>query len=504
MEAFATLNHAVRSPRGVSYDPGLPTAAVILDDFSYQCFDGALNQYRLVPKNATLDVEIIRPDFLLVESAWNGNNGVWRYMVTSSSRPKPPLVRLIERCRQLDIPTVFWNKEDPPHYSQFISTAKYFDYVFTTDADMIPRYHDDIPGAHVDLLRFAASRRIHTPERVTDYRDRDVAFGGQYFRHKFLERRKQMDTLFPIAAQYDFAIYSRALGGDPNYQFPSRYQKYVEGSLPYEQMVEQYRRFKVFLNVNSVTRSKTMCARRVYELSASKTITIGTASEAIRSVYPSDEVLLSDSADVLQEYFANAIGNPAYRREVTQNAWRRTLASHTYHHRVQQIVATISETSASVREYLIWVDVSHLSDDVIRRTINELGNQDDSHIAGLSFVIFEAGARVRTASLLRECAAKYPNIRVAHEQPQHVDYVLHPAPAVSMGRFYVTDMILALEQSGASYVSCATGADDTESMVEGAPPSHTSWLRRYVSNGPESYSTPSTYLTDTPEAIFAS
>ena len=43
------------------------------------------------------------------------------------------------------------------------------------------------------------------------------------------------------------------------------------GELPYDQMLAAYKMYKVFLNVNSVIDSPTMCARRVFELSACST-----------------------------------------------------------------------------------------------------------------------------------------------------------------------------------------------------------------------------------------
>ncbi|BDZ42873.1 hypothetical protein GCM10025865_21720 [Paraoerskovia sediminicola] len=41
-------------------------------------------------------------------------------------------------CRENDVPTVFWNKEDPVHFDLFVATAALFDVVFTTDVDSIP------------------------------------------------------------------------------------------------------------------------------------------------------------------------------------------------------------------------------------------------------------------------------------------------------------------------------------------------------------------------------
>ncbi|NGY76377.1 hypothetical protein F6Y02_08630 [Bacillus megaterium] len=81
------------------------------------------------------------PDLLFVESAWRGNFGAWEYKIAKyNNQDKTPLFDLLRWCKENNIPTVFWNKEDPIHFEKFIDTAKLFDCIFTTDADMIPNY----------------------------------------------------------------------------------------------------------------------------------------------------------------------------------------------------------------------------------------------------------------------------------------------------------------------------------------------------------------------------
>src|SRR5699024_11708816 len=81
-------------------------------------------------------------DLLLVESAWAGNHGAWQYQLTGSQAPRKELVELVEFCQQQSVPTVFWNKEDPAHFDDFIDTAKLFEVVFTTDVTLLPKYRE--------------------------------------------------------------------------------------------------------------------------------------------------------------------------------------------------------------------------------------------------------------------------------------------------------------------------------------------------------------------------
>ena len=95
-----------------------------------------------------------------------------------------PLRELVAWCKEQGIPTVFWNKEDPPNYERFIETAKLFDRVFTVDVDCVPRYVKDLGHDRVEVLPFAAAPRIHNPIAAPDGRTFDIAFAGTYFAEK--------------------------------------------------------------------------------------------------------------------------------------------------------------------------------------------------------------------------------------------------------------------------------------------------------------------------------
>lgn len=320
--------------------PGRPNVLGILDEFSTPAFASVCNLYQADPANPVGDLDVIDVDFVLVESVWRGNGWRWPHLAQQVEDGWPLQVLLTE-CRRRSIPTVFWNKEDPPHFETFLEVASQFDFVFTSDAQMIGQYRERLGHDRVDLLRFAAAPSIHNPRRVDQFRDGDIAFAGQYFAHKYPERREQMEILFPAAAKHRFSIFSRLAGGDERYAFPARWKSFVVGSLPYSEMVREYRRHKVFLNVNSVVSSKTMCARRVFELSAAKTAVVGTQSAAVRSVYDSESVPLVSSTEEASELFSTLLENDSVRRKIVQRAWRTTLSEHTYSDRLRQISSAI-------------------------------------------------------------------------------------------------------------------------------------------------------------------
>ena len=167
-----------------------------------------------------------------------------------------------------------------------------------------------------------------------------------------------MEDLFSPAREYDFSIYSRGLGGKDIYQFPSPWDEYVVGSLPYDGMVKAYRKHKVFLNVNSVVSSSTMCARRVFELSASKTAVVGMQSDAVRSVYDDTQVPLAKSVGEVAEIYKFLLESESNWRKTVQSAWRHTLSHHTYRHRLRQITEAIGDVAPDDAICLLYTSPS--------------------------------------------------------------------------------------------------------------------------------------------------
>lgn len=245
--------------------------ATVLDPISAAVFGPEFDALPLGASTWEEVVEAEQPDLLLVESAFQGVDGSWATRIARFGGPSTHLQRLVSWCRQRSIPTVFWNKEDPANFDWFIESARLFDWVFTVDGDQVPRYQGELGHQRVGLMQFFAQPALHYPGADAP-RSGAVAFAGSYYAAKHEGRRAQIETVIDPARQFGLHIFDRHLHtDDPRFSWPAKYQPHIVGSLTYHQTVEAYRRYKVFLNVNTVTGSPTMCARRVFELAASGT-----------------------------------------------------------------------------------------------------------------------------------------------------------------------------------------------------------------------------------------
>lgn len=323
------------------------TAAVILDDFSQMAWGYEFNLVAVTPRSWRSELAI-PVDLLFVESAWHGNQDAWQYHLAGSSAPSPELKELVEWCRAQGIPTVFWNKEDPPHFDDFIDTAALFDVVFTTDANLIETYRSRLGHDRIGVLPFAAQDAVHNPIRPSrGWHERDVAFGGMYFAHKYPQRRAQMDLLLGGALDasskldHGLEIFSRFLGADERYQFPPGLAERVVGSLSYPEMLTAYKAYKVFLNVNSVVDSPSMCARRVFEIVASGTPVISTRSAAIPSYFTDEQVPIADTREDAASLVRALVRSPELSGRMVHLAQREVWTKHTYRHRAVDLLQAL-------------------------------------------------------------------------------------------------------------------------------------------------------------------
>ena len=446
--------------------------AVIMDTFTYDCFKYEANLITFTPENWKQVLSADSPDFLLVESAWQGNDNSWRYQIVNlGQKPRSQLPELVWWCKTQNIPTVFWCKEDPAHYNDFFDAARLFDYVFTTDADCVEKYKKDLGHDNIFCLPFAVQPRIHNPigsgEEI-----RDVAFAGAWYEGKTEyrnNRKEQMASILAPALLYDVDIYDRnyTLNND-RYRFPEQYQPYIVGELPYEEMVYAYRMYKVFLNVNSVSQSPTMFPRRVLEILASGTYVLSGYSEGIENLIGSDIVKMSSSPEETRRCLDELLGNKELKDRLAHLGLRKVMKEHTYKQRLDYILDTMGISKIANASEKKGVSIITCTNKAIYKE-NIFDNYDRQQYPYKELIIVVGNDQVDLQEWEKE-AKKRQNVRVYRVDEKlplgaclnfgvdeaQFDYIAkfddddYYAPA------YLGDLMMAFDYSGADIVGKCT------------------------------------------------
>ena len=259
-----------------------PRVAAILDTFTEHSLRYEADLLLLSRKSWRAEIEESRPAFLFVESAFSGNDREWRHLIVGyENLADNPLRELLQYCRSVGIPSVFWNKEDPAHFDHFIEAAREFDIVFTSDADCVPVYRETLGHDRVYVLPFAAQPKLHNPSREEGWPSHPVCFAGSWVQYRFPDRADALRFLLDPALPLGLHIFDRNLTRTDlgqYHRFPDRYREAIRGTLPYEEMLTAYRCYELMLNVNTITESPTMFSRRVFESLACGTPVVSSES----------------------------------------------------------------------------------------------------------------------------------------------------------------------------------------------------------------------------------
>ena len=339
--------------------------AMVADEFTFNSMRFECDAVRVHPNKWRAQFESHRPELFFCESAWAGTTPEreWRGKVYAtnawSHENRGVLIEILAYCRKQGIPTVFWNKEDPSHYydrrHDFVKTALLFDHILTTDEECVARYRNEWGASSVGVLPFASQPRLYNPASTGKPRHLGAVFAGSWYANH-LERTSAMTTILDglIEGGIDLTIYDRYFGdSDPNHIFPEKYRSYTSPAIPHALLSRKYKEFEFGLNFNTETRSRSMFARRAFELAASGTIIVSNYSRGMDQCFGDLVVFPDRDPGRLLELTV------AERTMMRHEAIDLVLKEHTYRERFGRVLAISGiDTSDGTRpiEYVATID----------------------------------------------------------------------------------------------------------------------------------------------------
>ena len=319
--------------------------ACVMDEFTFGSYRYECDLMPLTPANWKVEIEGFGPELLFIESAWRGKDDLWGSKVGHNGQE---LQDILAWCRQNKVPTVFWNKEDPVHFETFLTTAKQFDHVFTTDIDCIHRYKGALGHDRVYLLPFACQPALHNPIELYERKDA-FCFAGAYYA-RYPERTRDLGNFVTELPKFrPLEIFDRNFGkNDVNYQFPEEYQPYIVGTLPFEKIDTAYKGYRYAINLNSIKQSQSMFARRVFELLGCNTLTVSNFSRGVRLLF-GDLVVTTDNGEEMLRRLQLLAEDPLNSDKLRLAALRKVMQEHTYTQRLEYVMSKVTGTSKAQR-----------------------------------------------------------------------------------------------------------------------------------------------------------
>lgn len=271
--------------------------AFVCDEMTWQDFKSVCNAIFITPYNWQEVFKNFCPDVFFCESAWSGTaeyKDCWRGQIYKNKNiryeNRRTLFQILEYCRKKGIPTVFWNKEDPTFWGNevynFVDTALHFDHIFTTAEECLPNYRL-LGHVSVNVLRFGFSPDIYFYDS-TVIKEKKAVFAGSWYADQ-PKRCAEMEEVFDMVLDQNIPIeiYDRQSDSpNPVHHFPEKYRRFLHPKVAFSDLGKIYRDVEYIININTVTDSSTMFARRVFEAMACGCIIISNPSIGLKKTFP--------------------------------------------------------------------------------------------------------------------------------------------------------------------------------------------------------------------------
>lgn len=395
---------------------------IIADEFLYKSFKDVANFYYIDPNNYKLfDIDV-----LIVATAWQGINNKWRGLGNPDKiKVREQLNEVISFYRSNGVKIVFYSKEDPTNYNNFIDIAKKCDYIFTTALEKVDDYKKECNTENVYVLEFGVNPIYNNPigAKTNNVITNGSIFAGSWY-EKYPHRQKDTRTIFDgvIAAKGQLKIIDRNF--DKNLQkhlFPFEYLEYVSPGIDHETLQKIFKLFPWAINLNSVQKSETMFANRVYELQAMGNLILSNYSIGINNLFPN--IFMVQNGDEVKYIMNNLTEKELYMHQMF--GVRKVLKEHTTFHRINYLLNKIGYKDNFIPSKKIAVVVNDLTDPRNSENFNRQTLENKQLIS------------------IEDLAENYDSF----------DYVTFFHSEYEYGEYYLEDLVNGFKYTNSSYIT---------------------------------------------------
>lgn len=356
----------------VDASPKCPRIACILGDKLYHSLKFEANLLILTENNWEEVLQYGRVDFLLVESCWSSVSGDWYLAQTKNSKNISTLSSLLDKAKQLSIPSAYWNTADVLYFDVFNHFSKQFDYIFAADPKTAEKYSSE--NKRVEILYPAVQPRLFNPFKELQFADDlviPILFEGWADIYRFKKDLAYLDSFLGqglgiIESKYtllkskldDIGELSQAYLGYVN--FVNRITALKHSSLRIADAVSLATPTEQIWSMLETAACRVPCLFRKGDFD------ISFLDNCIISCEDSDELF-----ETVQK-----MNHDDYLKETTaQKLWRNAHEHHSFSTRLQQLCSTLSVSYEKESFPLVSVVLPTFREALIERCVEQFDKQ---------------------------------------------------------------------------------------------------------------------------------
>lgn len=263
----------------------------------------------------------VSPDFVISEGGW------WSFWDS-----------LVYTLAQLDIPHIYWAREDPLFFNTLsLPYGRSCRMVLTTAQECLDLYNTNVIEAHV--LMFACLPSFHHRVEADSKLSCDLMFIGTNF-DRFEARERGIDIILRplVEGNYFIKIYGNDWWLDSSRKFFIN-SNFYGGWLDYEQTRTAYASSKIVLGIHSVDNSPTMMSMRTFEILGCGAFYLTQWTPAIENLFENHKHLVwSKNPEETLHLVDFYLSHPGARERIARQGQNEVYNKHTYNHRAQDLL----------------------------------------------------------------------------------------------------------------------------------------------------------------------
>lgn len=258
----------------------------------------------------------------------------------------------VRKQEELPIKKVFWSREDPFHYEQFLDEARLADFICTSGKESVPQYKERFPNVPVLVTPMALAPEIYYPPETADEREWDIVFVGNRYMGRKIRESGEGIVLLPALRwakknEKRFGLWGKGPGSPDLFNWENQREVWDAKVFQKETLrlaaAEVYRKAKVVLSYSSCPTSATMLPNRVLQAVGSGCILVSQKTPATDYIVGVDNYVGVSSLQETDQALTRIFNDLPEHYAMAKRAREYVLNHHTFKHRLISILEMIGE-----------------------------------------------------------------------------------------------------------------------------------------------------------------